>query len=34
MQRDGYQQFIVKNCVTYHFVRGESGGVTQWKSEL
>jgi hypothetical protein len=29
MQRDGYQQFIVKNCVTYHFVRGESGGVTQ-----
>jgi len=29
MQRDGYWQYIVKNCITYHFVRGESKGVTQ-----
>jgi hypothetical protein len=24
MQRDGYEELIVKDCITYHFVRGES----------
>jgi hypothetical protein len=24
MQLDGYTQYIVKDCITYHFVRGES----------
>lgn len=24
MQKNGYEQYIVKDCVTYHFVRGES----------
>jgi len=24
MQKDGYEEFIVRDCVTYHFVQGES----------
>jgi hypothetical protein len=24
LQIDGYEEYIVKNCITYHFVRGES----------
>jgi hypothetical protein len=23
-QRNGYESFIVRDCITYHFVRGES----------
>lgn len=29
MQLDGYTMYIVKKCLTYHFIRGESKGFTQ-----
>ena len=29
MQFDGFEQYIMNNCITYHFVRGESKGFSQ-----
>jgi len=29
MQRAGYLSYIIRDCITYHFVRGESHNITQ-----
>lgn len=30
LQKAGYTSYITRDCITYHFVRGESRGITQY----